>query len=188
MKKINSAILLVMLGLNSILIYSQESKNPHNVSSDDWGADGKDCIVCHPLQNSSTEIKYNPLWNNNKSNKNYSIYSSPTLNANISQPDGSSKLCLSCHDGTIASNNIGTDLSDDHPVSFTYNSSLSIIDGGLKDPSYSMSGLGGTVEKDLLTSGKLQCTSCHNPHQSVYPQNLIMDNEKSELCFKCHNK
>lgn len=187
MKKIN-VVLLAILNLNSILIYSQEYKNPHNVSSDDWGINGKDCIVCHPLQNSHTEIKYNPLWSNGTSNKNYLLYSSPTLNANLSQPDGSSKLCLSCHDGTIASNNIGTDLSNDHPVSFTYNSTLSIIDGSLNDPSYTQSGLGGTVEKDLLSLGKLQCTSCHNPHQSVFPKNLIMDNEKSELCFKCHSK
>ncbi len=168
--------------------YGDNTKNPHEVNADDWGANGEECKICHPLQNSLTEIKYKPLWNNKVLNKTYTIYTSPTLNADVNQPDGSSKLCLSCHDGTIATNNIGSDLSDDHPVSFTYNSALAIIDGGLNDPSITLSGLGGTIETDLLSSGKMQCTSCHNPHQSTYPHYLIMNNEKSELCFKCHNK
>ena len=76
----------------------------------------------------------------------YVIYRSSSLRANVGQPTWTSKLCLSCHDGTIAlgsvlsrpspitfagggdrippgSTNLGTDLSDDHPISFVYPSS-----------------------------------------------------------------
>lgn len=186
MKKIYLLLMLVSC-LTIQTGFGQEFKNPHNISSEDWDKNGESCKICHPLQNSLAEINYKPIWNNSVPKKYYSIYSSHTLNANVAQPDGSSKLCLSCHDGSIASNNIGTDLSDDHPVSFNYNSSLAMADGGLHDPSLALSGLGGTIENDLLFSGKMQCTSCHNPHQSSYPKNLVMNNEKSELCLKCHN-
>ena len=33
---------------------------------------------------------------------NYITYESTTMTANISQPEGPTRLCLSCHDGTIA--------------------------------------------------------------------------------------
>lgn len=45
---------------------------------------------------------------------------------------------------------LGTDLSNDHPVSFIYDTTLSNTDGGLKDPSSANSGLGGTIQEDLL--------------------------------------
>lgn len=161
--------------------------DPHNVSIDDWGLTGNACKTCHPLSNSLSEINLKPLWNSIYTGKTYTIYSSSTLNANVEQPDGNSKLCLSCHDGTLTSHDIGNDLSNDHPVSFVYNSTLAIIDGNLYDPSTTLSGLGSTIEHDLLDAGKMQCTSCHNPHMSGQPKLLIAENGKSELCFKCHN-
>lgn len=188
MKTITWVFIIAMFLCLNQKIYADNTNNPHNVSSDDWGVDGKACKICHPLQNSLTEIKYKPLWNNGVSSKNYLIYSSPTMNAFVNQPDGTTKLCLSCHDGTIASNDVGPDLSDDHPVSFEYNSTLAVLDKGLNDPVTTLSGLGGTIETDLLSSGKMQCTSCHNPHHTTYPKHLVMDNENSELCFRCHNK
>lgn len=188
MKTITWVFIIAMFLCLNQKIYADNTNNPHNVNNEDWGTNGRECKVCHPLQNSLIEADINPLWESKVSNKIYNIYSSPTLNAWVSQPDGSSKLCLSCHDGAFASDNIGMDLSDDHPVSFTYNSALAGVDKGLNDPSVTPSGMGGTVEKDLLKNGKMQCTSCHNPHQSKYPYHLIMSNEKSDLCFKCHNK
>jgi predicted CXXCH cytochrome family protein len=132
------------------------------------------------------------------------LYSSSTLQAVPGQPDGSSVLCLSCHDGTIALGNVisrpadisfsggvtrmpaghtnlTTDLSDDHPVSFLYNSALSVADGQLKDPasiSYPV-----TLEKN-----KVQCTSCHDAHNNIYGKFLVTTNEFSGLCFKCHDR
>ena len=67
-----------------------------------------------------------PLWNHKVTTATYTLYSSPTLKATLSQPTHyGSKLCLSCHDGTVAldsfggntgttfidsSNSVGTDL------------------------------------------------------------------------------
>jgi predicted CXXCH cytochrome family protein len=131
------------------------------------------------------------------------LYSSNTLDATINSPsDFGSKLCLSCHDGTVAIDSyggvtgtdfmtgpsmLGTDLSNDHPVSFTYNTTLANTDGGLKDPATANSGLGGTIQEDLLVSDMLECNSCHNIHSSV-PKLLVVSNAGSSLCLTCHAK
>src|SRR5262249_39506692 len=127
-----------------------------------------------------------------------------TTKATIGQPTGASKLCLSCHDGTVAlgmvntrataiqmrnsvttmppgPNNLGTDLSDDHPISFTYDSALAGADGQLKDP--------GTLNHKVRLDHdrQLQCTSCHDPHDNRYGKFLVQDNYASALCLNCHS-
>src|SRR5581483_9911945 len=126
-----------------------------------------------------------------------------TTKATIGQPTGSSALCLSCHDGTIALGlvhnrpteiqmengvtkltghaNLGTDLSDDHPISFTYDTSLVTANGQLKDPS----SLTGKVKLDH--NKQLQCTSCHDPHDDQFGKFLVQNNYGSALCTSCHD-
>ncbi|MCX7016040.1 MAG: hypothetical protein NTW86_26370 [Candidatus Sumerlaeota bacterium] len=57
------------------------------------------CIFCHTPHGGRADA---PLWNRRDSAAAYIPYDSPTLKALPGQPTGSSKLCLSCHDGTIA--------------------------------------------------------------------------------------
>lgn len=157
------------------------------------------CIFCHTPHNSKPQ---GPLWNRNNPGVTYTLYSSSTLNALPGQPDGSSILCLSCHDGTIAlgsvvsrpaidmngvtvmptgNKNLTTDLSNDHPISFTYNSSLSLADGQLKDPN----SISSPVK---LENNKVQCISCHDPHTDVYTNFLVATSKASALCLSCHNR
>ena len=129
----------------------------------------------------------------------------PVLDATTGQPDASSKLCLSCHDGTVAVDNfgdqtggthflsgnssIGTNLNDDHPISFTYDASLVSSDDGLYDPTTTNSGLGGTIAQDMLIGGQVQCASCHDVHNSIGVEKLLRKtNAASALCLTCHNK
>ena len=60
------------------------------------------CVFCHTPHGASKGVK--PLWNRDLSGvTNYAPYTSSSLDAiGIGQPGGTSKLCLSCHDGTIA--------------------------------------------------------------------------------------
>src|SRR3989304_6433634 len=63
------------------------------------------CIFCHTPHGGSTGVGGGaaPLWNRNLSTATYDIYKSPNFDAiNHGQPDGVSKACLSCHDGTVA--------------------------------------------------------------------------------------
>jgi len=100
----------------------------HDFSSQGW-AGGKICKVCHTPHNADSTVT--PLWNHRLSNATYTLYSSPTLQGTMHPPGRASKLCLSCHDGTVAIDSfngasgtvfvsgsalIGTDLSNDHPV------------------------------------------------------------------------
>jgi len=80
--------------------------------------------------------------------------------------------------GTAA--NLGTDLSNDHPINFTYDTALSTADGGLADPSVA------PVSGWLYVDGTMQCTSCHDPHDDTQGQFLHETMDASLLCATCH--
>jgi hypothetical protein len=68
------------------------------------------CVFCHTpheaelIQFGSGSTRLGaPLWNRKLSTAaTYTSYSSSSIDAIVAQPGGSSKLCLSCHDGTMA--------------------------------------------------------------------------------------
>lgn len=67
------------------------------------------CVFCHTPHAATSGVT--PLWNRALSNATYSVYTSTSLDAaaiqgSLDQPGGSSKLCLSCHDGTLAIGNV----------------------------------------------------------------------------------
>lgn len=99
--------------------------------------------------------------------------------------------CSDCHSAvgdTVARSFVTTDLSDDHPVSFLYNDALLILDDGLEDPTSAPSGLGSTIQNDMLINDRVECASCHNVHDpDIFPF-LIKDNTNSALCVTCHKK
>ena len=155
------------------------------------------CIFCHTPHNS---LPLSPLWNRELEPRVYSVYASPTLKAGPlpQQPTGSTKLCLSCHDGTIAMgavlnpaggiamaqgtfpsgslSNFGLDLSGHHPVSFPYHTALPNAE--LVSPPPEELVFGGTDD--------LHCTTCHDPHKDTYGRFLVKDNRYSALCTTCH--
>jgi predicted CXXCH cytochrome family protein len=202
-----SYIFVLLLFYCSKILQSQSVVNTvHNLSVTGTGtikatSESEVCIFCHTPHNSTPS---GPLWNREDPGATYVLYNSSTLQAVPGQPDGSSVLCLSCHDGTIAlgnvisrtanisfsggvtkmpvgRSNLTSDLSDDHPVSFLYNSALTASDGQLKDPS-------AISYPVALEGGKVQCISCHDPHNNIYNNFLVASNQFSELCFKCHDR
>ncbi|MFZ4573674.1 MAG: cytochrome c3 family protein [Phycisphaerales bacterium] len=178
---------------------------PHNLSSGGGAAvrasvEDQVCIFCHAPHDASPIAA---LWNRSLAPRVYSVYTSRALEAQPGQPTGSSKLCLSCHDGTIALGavlsrdtpiamaggvttmpaghaNLGTDLRDDHPISFRFDSALASRAGHLRDP--------GTLppEIKLDPGGELQCTSCHDAHNNAFGDFLVTRNTSSQLCNSCH--
>ncbi len=80
-------------------------------------------------------------------------------------------------------------MSNDHPISFTYDAALATSDGELFDPSTISSGLGGTIAADMLFGNKLECASCHDVHNAAgNPDLLVKANTASALCLTCHDK
>jgi predicted CXXCH cytochrome family protein len=179
----------------------------HNLSVSGSGtiradAESRLCVFCHTAHNANPAV---PLWNHATSIATYSPYSSSTLTAPVppDQPTGSSKLCLACHDGTVAlgqtinngliglqgtaaggrlpagPSNIGADLTDDHPVSFQPNPA---------NPEVVAPPPGDPVRLDL--AGEVQCVSCHDPHvedlDPVSMMFLVKNNQGSAICTTCH--
>ncbi|MCF6358148.1 MAG: hypothetical protein L3J54_10120, partial [Draconibacterium sp.] len=198
----------IIITLLSFDVHAQTILNSkHNLSVSGPGtvistSESEVCIFCHTPHNSNAQA---PLWNRNSSTATYTIYDnaiSSSLNASPTQPDGSSILCLSCHDGTVAlgevasrttdifdgaggkmpvgSTNLGTNLSNNHPISFVYDANLAGADGGLKFPPNYPANVDG--------NSKLQCTSCHDPHDNINGSFLLASTRNSGLCVSCHDK
>ena len=173
------------------------------------------CHVPHKAGGEHEDAYGVPLWSDAQASDDivpFTLYSSKKFDAlqtDISQPDGASRLCMGCHDGTYSffSLPFGVDseakfdpadgLANSHPVSFTYDAALAgaVPNGGLYDPTVALSGLGGTIDEDLLDSEhKLQCTSCHDVHTTgltEYALKYEFDPEQDTdnvICRVCHNK
>lgn len=163
------------------------------------------CMFCHTPHNAASGAM---IWNQKLSQREFPTYSSSTLQSTIVpiNAQDASKLCLSCHDGTIAlgdtqnegliqfvqgtsyalpptspSNLAGTGsgFADDHPFGFVPRRTAEIHDPPPGDAVH------------LDSNGKVQCTSCHDPHQeSVDPISdkfLVKTNDSSQLCQSCHS-
>jgi predicted CXXCH cytochrome family protein len=195
-------VVIAVLGLAGCAL-AAISGSAHDFSANGW-ANQQICLPCHTPHNADLTVADSPLWNHAVTTATFQIYASGTLDATVAQPAGASKLCLSCHDGSVAVDSfggatgttlvtggalVGTDLRNDHPISFTYDATLATTDGGLHDPATTNSGLGGTISHDMLQGGRMECSSCHDVHNQ-YNQSflLLKSNNASALCLTCHNK
>ncbi|TAK51079.1 MAG: hypothetical protein EPO24_16215 [Bacteroidetes bacterium] len=170
------------------------------------------CVFCHtphvPKEYGSAQ-----LWNHKSSTSEYTLYTSDYLKSLTytapNQPNLRSKLCLSCHDGTIAvgevynnegvssitmqnnvttmpetsPGNLGTSLTNDHPVGYLYDNT--------KDPELVARTWPWETPVKLdpdAATGTVECITCHEPHDDTYTKFLRMDNTDAALCGFCHQK
>jgi predicted CXXCH cytochrome family protein len=164
------------------------------------------CVFCHVPHNGNTTTG-GPLWNHTDTGSTFGVYTSATLNGTTSQPAGISRACLSCHDGTVAVNSLltapkdgsagtlisisgaallGTDLSNDHPVSITYRDDQ---DSGLRAKTSSqVVGPSWTAQLFGSTPYTVECASCHAVHDPTVTPFLRVANTNSQMCTTCHLK
>ena len=189
---------------------------------------GEICVWCHTPHASNTAFIGAPLWNKATPTATYTMYGTTLAGSTPdATPNGITKACLSCHDGVSAINSlvnqagaggytaagtnvafgttlagtaltmpagvtqIGTSLANDHPVSIIYTASKA----GLKATT---SAFGTKTIADVLRSGKVECSSCHDPHVASGDTTgqgttagalfLRMSNTGSALCLGCHAK
>lgn len=165
------------------------------------------CIYCHtPHSTSYPEA----LWNKPAISGYYQPYASDTIDGTISASMGSTtKLCLSCHDGSLAVYVIVTPPTDGNG----YVTGLSSAPEGWNlDAAGIMTG-SPVMDHDFrnehpvsitydirdrhlinpppsqypLYSGLLECSTCHNVHDNTYPPFLRTSNDGSRMCMSCHN-
>jgi len=229
------------------------SNTKHNLSVSGPGpvkatSETQICVFCH-TPHSAENIPAAPLWNRKLSGATYTPYTSSSIDANVAElaagPGGSSKLCLSCHDGTMAlgsvnvlggnanqtialggtgpggtmaagsgtttgfTRNLGVDLTNDHPISFTYDAALATRDGELRAPDGTTVGTRSTGVKPRLPleAGQMQCSTCHDPHlretdatkgpakflrvnrfQEQPPTGGAFSESADIICLACHDK
>jgi len=177
------------------------------------------------------DFTYLPLWNHTlQSNTVYTMYqngpgapqnpTSPNASqaiANGMTPGGTSLLCLSCHDGSVAVNSYGNSaqlarsisagsatigpayvigkdqyLGNHHPIGFDYDL-VQAVDTGIKsaDVAY-FNGATDYVRNHLYGPGNtvMECGTCHSVHNKGNTGDTllwIMDT-RSALCLTCHDK
>jgi len=190
----------------------------HDLRGDPGGpvASGEICIVCHTPHAAMSGQTL--LWNHELSTATYQMYASGTIDGTIAgSPNGISKLCLGCHDGTVAIDNYGgttgagttidtyntayvidPDMRDTHPISIVWPAVG--VDPELENPDNILKDLGnsGSIRNNLEdvdgdgTKETMQCSTCHDVHDSETDTGaaslLRVNNAASALCLKCHLK
>ena len=197
---------------------------PHNLSVSGPGpvratTETQICVFCHTPHDANPS---GPLWNHQlSSGVTYLKYTSPSLVAYTSQagapdPNGATKLCLSCHDGTVALGAvldrtaqialeggkvqltpadvgyIGTDLSKTHPLSFVVTDQL-IATKNTNNPDMSLQprpAMKSDPDVHLDGLDRVQCTACHNPHNDANfaTSGVHFYNKpgRADTCVVCH--
>ncbi len=193
------AILLV--SFSGSYTHAEITGSAHDFSSSGWTA-GEICIPCHTPHGADSTVVTAPLWNHEPSTATYTPYTSDTLDETAGDPGPISKLCLSCHDGTIALDSfggktganviggpalLGTDLTDDHPIGIRWNHQA--IAPGFCANCHLPGGPTGKVEfYGAPGDMRIECASCHDVHNGRSLPNLLRTTTAgSELCFVCHN-
>lgn len=197
--------LAAAVSMTTFPVLGDVANTRHNLSATGPGTrkaatESETCVFCHTPHNAAPSGQ---LWNR-RTGTTYTPYASSTRKSAAGQPNGASMLCLSCHDGTIALGEVlsrattipmaggalsgnpllGTDLRDDHPVSFVYDSALVSARGELASPA----SLAPPSKVRLDAGGRLQCTACHDPHDDTNGKFLVVANNASALCQTCHLK
>jgi hypothetical protein len=106
------------IGIAPAAIVSDVQATKHNLSAavDGTGvvplrsvkatSESQVCVFCH-TPHGADQSTGAPLWNRSLSVATYVPYTSLSMDATTTQPTGNSKLCLSCHDGTLAIGTVG---------------------------------------------------------------------------------
>ncbi len=185
-------------------------------ASSTWVSRSNVCGICHSMHHTNPD-RSAPLWTHASTLQTFLVYSSPTFNGGTPTIDGSSKACLSCHDGSIAINqtysgttNGGTavfikssaiipdgspanDLRNVHPVGFSYLTARA-ADPDLNDPNATtVAGTSMTISQAMLKNGRVECSSCHDIHRTKGASSgsgifTIVGSANSALCLTCHKK
>ncbi len=178
------AVLLVVFGMAVPAIAATQHTTDYEC---------KTCHIVHTADPNGTSDAV-PLWAGNDPDYSavpFAMYVTKVHGTQTAKPEGDTKICLSCHDGSNTYDSaapitggsladLGTDLTNMHPISFIYNSATTTgyTDLGDLDP--------GLVD----SSDRVGCTSCHEIHSGATGDKALRYGtvDDSVLCGKCHIK
>lgn len=185
---------------------AQITGSKHDFSSSAWSG-GEICKPCHTPHFANSAA--GRLWNHALSNATYTLFEGEA--GDSSDLDRESRLCMGCHDGTVALDSfggttginfinagakIGTDLTDDHPIGgdAIYPTGTSTRFNA-QNASHQVVSAWGTLRLKSWTDhdGNEQwvvgCRTCHNVHNAGnFSHMLNFSNQSSHICLTCHIK
>lgn len=208
-------LIAVLLSLGfSVTSFASIAGSSHDLSTFNPAMSDEICAFCHTPHFKGTTLTY-PLWSATvQTSATFTPYSSPTfdgaaslLAAGNDPLIGPSRLCMSCHDGTIGIDSAfggnslipagarvgsGGDLSSDHPIGFDYTAVAggggTGLDAEIREQTTSYAG--GFISDYLFEGTIMTCASCHDVHEEngLDGKFLLVDNAGSALCLGCHIK
>lgn len=198
------------LGLFASAASGQITNSAHDFSTFAWSG-GEICKPCHTPHFAAISNADAPLWNHALTTATYTMFGGGTGTAEADF-DGRSRLCLSCHDGTVALDSfggvtsgtnfipghalMGTDLSNDHPIgSVAVYPTTASTKFNPQDAAHKVifNGKSLTLRQWFDTGGAeryvVGCTTCHTVHNNGNFGHLLrFSNAGSQLCLTCHIK
>jgi predicted CXXCH cytochrome family protein len=198
-----AALLVGLFGSAAALAESGIAGSPHNLSGRAAAEAIEICAFCHVPE--MTGAPDRPRWSHSDvAPGGYTAYASPAdAESIVAKPSGVSLVCLSCHDAVIAMDvplaaesafvrfgrvPIGAGgFWASHPVSVSYEQGY--------DPAFNRPTRGKVGDLPLFRASgardpgsRVECPSCHNPHEIVFGKFLRISNGDSALCRNCHNR
>lgn len=184
----------------------------HDFRSKQWNGE-RICVVCHTPGPSDGSVAAMPQWAFGEPGRSFTLYGNVQATGSRVRPGANSRLCLSCHDGTLATDRsrsaVGADLTapardvdstlaNHHPIGIAYQKAIATASGRLFDPAAKTVTIGsgeqartGTVAALLLTSGRVECLSCHDVHNTFTVERTALLRASPDgraICVACHDK
>jgi hypothetical protein len=181
----------------SFQMYSQANSSTFQLANGDTntaarpvGAVSLACLSCHDGQTAFNSLNQSPMIDLDPGLSSQGSNYTFTLVGGAALPAGATMSNVAATN-TEGSANLGTDLTNDHPISFTYNAALVTLKGStLRDPTVTAPITGGADDLVIYRAGavaaggpntiagqmlftkpgaglpdQLECASCHEPHR-----------------------
>ena len=197
----------------------------HDFSS--WVAgETRVCAFCHTPHHATVDgtVDYLPLWSRDLPATTYDSYESATFDAGADNLVlvgdnlvGPSRLCMSCHDGSVAIDayygrpgdasgvmidgdeygdwGIGqvAGLSNDHPIGFDYETVAAADAEIISSPTFAASSV---AVADVLYfdafmgENMMTCSTCHDVHNTANAEEYFLYGAQADsaICLTCHDK
>jgi hypothetical protein len=175
---VRRSLLLLFVAAVPVAVVATESQpmpglqgSKHDFSSEEWTG-GDSCIACHADRREDFPAEA-PLWNPSAEFNRTFGDAVQDRDGRLSLPGDGTMICMRCHDGTMAKDMFGglappSSANKRHPAILTTGHGRTNHPVGVAYPAFDRDfrPLNAVLSegKVLLPDGRIECISCHDPH------------------------